>query len=330
MAIIKRNGAVWRVQIKRKGVRDSGTFRTEVEATKWAKKREAEILAGKTGKAPLGATLSELLDEYLEKVTAKKKDGRWDANIIKFVKRDPVALIKVSDIRPADLARWRDRRLNSVTAASVRRECTLLNHAFKTAIKEWRWLDDNPIEGYPTYRYRKRSNSSNIEIEDMVKNKTSEIDEGHGDDPRAALRRKRLHQLIEQHFYGRTSIFCRRTNKNTSLVSQYLNGNKAIGERFCGDVERSLQIPGWFAGVDAVPAPQAAPVGEANIDGLLPVVPTNFPCATSSEEAAMLRAFREMNATDRALLVLELTYKAAVSKVKAEEAQHLTIPKAKR
>ena len=43
------------------------------------------------------------------------------------------------------VAAWRDRRLTQVSAASVRREWNLLSNACTIAVKEWKWLKENPM-----------------------------------------------------------------------------------------------------------------------------------------------------------------------------------------
>jgi len=146
----KKAGSNWQVQINMQGVRESQSFATKAEATMWATQREAEILSGKTGKAPPSATLATILEKYLKDVTPKKRaaqDGsKWEENKIKYLCKDKIAKIAVPDLEPRHFAEWRDRRLKEVSEASVRREWTLLTHALKIAIKEWRWLDTNPME----------------------------------------------------------------------------------------------------------------------------------------------------------------------------------------
>lgn len=54
--------------------------------------------------------------------------------------------IKLAALGPSDLAEWRDRRLKVVSPGSVRREWNLLNHAINIAIREWEWLQKNPLK----------------------------------------------------------------------------------------------------------------------------------------------------------------------------------------
>jgi len=61
------------------------------------------------------------------------------------VMQDDVAHVRLPDLDAPDVASWRDRRLKAVGVASVLREWNILSHACNVAIKEWRWMHDNPF-----------------------------------------------------------------------------------------------------------------------------------------------------------------------------------------
>lgn len=145
MATFEKRGKSWRVQIKRNGIRRSGTFDTKAEASAWAAKVEAEIIDGKRG-AVLNKTFGDLLDRYAEKVSPTKRGERWEQIRIELLKRDEVARVKLPDLKPSHFAEWRDRRLKDVSAASVRREWNLLSNALNVAVREWHWLPENPLK----------------------------------------------------------------------------------------------------------------------------------------------------------------------------------------
>jgi len=69
----KKHGSVWRIQVNKSGVRESGSFATRREAQDWAAKTEALALAAKQGKAPPGATFGQLLDKYAKEVVNRAK-----------------------------------------------------------------------------------------------------------------------------------------------------------------------------------------------------------------------------------------------------------------
>lgn len=145
----KKHGSVWRIQVNKSGVRESGSFATRREAQDWAAKTEALALAAKQGKAPPGATFGQLLDKYAKEVSSKKKGELWESNKITHLQRQHPALCatKVEALCTRDFALWRDARLKEVTDSSVSREWTLLSRALTIAQTEWHWLDANPMKG---------------------------------------------------------------------------------------------------------------------------------------------------------------------------------------
>lgn len=146
MAHIYRNGNRWRAQVDKAGVRESGTFDTRKEAQEWAAAIETELAGGLAGKIP-DKTFADLLDRYALEVSAHKKSGRWEQIRINLVKRYPVAKVKLANLNQTHFKAFRDTRLGSVSAASVRREWNILHHACNIAIDEWKWLKVNPMGG---------------------------------------------------------------------------------------------------------------------------------------------------------------------------------------
>ena len=88
----KKHGSVWRIQVNKSGVRESGSFATRREAQDWAAKTEALALAAKQGKAPPGASFGQLLDKYAKEVSSKKKGELWETNKITHLQRQHPAL----------------------------------------------------------------------------------------------------------------------------------------------------------------------------------------------------------------------------------------------
>lgn len=148
VAYFRKSGGFWRAEIRRVGhpdISQSG-FRTKGEAAAWASVTEGEILAGKRRDIP-DKCFGDLLDKYALEVSAHKKGARWESVRIGLLKRDALASARLRRIDATDVAGWRDRRLKSVSEASVRREWNLLSHACNIAVREWRWLKENPFQG---------------------------------------------------------------------------------------------------------------------------------------------------------------------------------------
>ncbi|MDO8369269.1 MAG: site-specific integrase [Candidatus Nitrotoga sp.] len=144
MASFRKRGLTWTAEIRRKGVSTSATFSTKAEAVAWAAKEEANIIAGKRGDIP-NKTFGDLLSKYADEVSPTKKGERWERLRIGLTLRDEIAKVNLRVIDARDVAAWRDRRLAQVSPASVRREWNLLSNACTIAMKEWKWLTENPM-----------------------------------------------------------------------------------------------------------------------------------------------------------------------------------------
>lgn len=140
MAHISKTAHGYRVQIERKGVRDSRTFTVKAAATAWAAQREAEILSGAVGRWPR-KTLTDALEKYEAEVSVGKKGSRFESLRMGAILRDFPALcgMQFADITAADLGAWRDARLSAVSPSSVQRDINLLRNVWAVACKEWGW-----------------------------------------------------------------------------------------------------------------------------------------------------------------------------------------------
>ena len=145
MASIKSHtDGKWRASVFLRGVRKTKVFKVKAQATAWATQTEADILAGKDGQVAK-KTFGQLLEEYEIKVCPTHKGARWEKARIGLVLRDDIAKVKLADLDASHVAEWRDRRLASVSPASVRREWNLLSSACNIAVKEWKWIRVNPM-----------------------------------------------------------------------------------------------------------------------------------------------------------------------------------------
>ena len=142
----KLPSGLWQAQIARKGVRRSKAFPSKGAAQSWAGQQEAEIMAGERGEIP-NLTVAALLQRYAKEVSRGKKGERWEVIRLTALERDRIASVRLRTLDSPHVADWQQRRLQAVSAASVRRERNLLNNVFEIARKEWRWLKRNPFEG---------------------------------------------------------------------------------------------------------------------------------------------------------------------------------------
>lgn len=141
MASYRKRGATWRAEVYVAGVRESGSFRTKAEAVSWAHEREAELIGGKLP----DRTLKDALRRYATDVAPTHKGERWEVVRLGTLERTTMAATRLERLTAADIASWRDVRLQSVSGASVAREMNLLKSVLEMARKEWGWIRANPM-----------------------------------------------------------------------------------------------------------------------------------------------------------------------------------------
>lgn len=132
----------WRVQVQKDGQRVSKVFRTKREAAAWALEQEIK-------KTPLRAnTLGQAVERYLSSVTTQKRNAddwetrRFNEFMAYFGENTPL-----TDIDSDAIAKWRDDKIKTVSGSTVVRYSNLYRNLFRTAWKEWKWIEASPYEG---------------------------------------------------------------------------------------------------------------------------------------------------------------------------------------
>lgn len=141
MASIRQRGSAWRAELYKDGQRESNTFPTKRLAVAWAQQREAELVSRKLP----DHTVKEALRRYAEEVSPKHRGEKWEVLRLKSLETDELASVRLPAIRSVDIAQWRERRLQKVSAATVRREMNLIQSVLKACRQDWGWLDSDPF-----------------------------------------------------------------------------------------------------------------------------------------------------------------------------------------
>lgn len=143
------------VQVRLKGFPPQrATFQRKTDARIWAENTESAIRERryfKTAEAQK-RTLAELVDRYIDDVlpTRPKSEKKYKAQLKVWRKR--LGDYTLADVTPALIAQERDKLLAEKTRrggkranATVVRYLSALSAAFNVAIKEWAWIEDNPV-----------------------------------------------------------------------------------------------------------------------------------------------------------------------------------------
>ncbi|MFJ9531224.1 tyrosine-type recombinase/integrase [Herbaspirillum sp. NPDC101396] len=151
MASVLKVATGWRVQINVKGQRDSRVLSSKTLANEWAVKREAEMRSISSGAGSKTHTVNDALRRYAKDVSPTKKGARWEILRLDVIGRKEIdgqvfSAIRLADLQPSHIARWRDARLREVKGSSVSREMSLLSHVLEICRKEWGWLIADPMQ----------------------------------------------------------------------------------------------------------------------------------------------------------------------------------------
>ena len=148
MASFRQHGNGWQARVRRKGTPDqTKSFLSLQDAHKWARSVEIEIDRGTyvdTSNAQK-TTMAELIERYIEDVLPRMKGEIEDRIRLNAIKRHPACKIRLSNLTPTVMGKYRDERLTKVSAGTVIRELAYLSSIINHARREWGINIDNPI-----------------------------------------------------------------------------------------------------------------------------------------------------------------------------------------
>lgn len=145
----------FRVKVRLKGYpTQTATFPRLTEARRWGQQIETALREGRYFKTTEAKrhTLSEAIDSYLKKILpTKPKSGFSQRRQLQWWK-ETLGQYTLAEITPALLAQQRDKLLAETTVrqskrtpATVNRYLAALSHVFTIAMKEWLWVEENPV-----------------------------------------------------------------------------------------------------------------------------------------------------------------------------------------
>lgn len=146
----------YRVKVRLKGYPpQTATFERLTDARKWVQQTESAIREGrhfKTSEAKRH-TLAELIYRYSKDVLPSKRPGTTKDQVRQLVWwRDQLGALALADVTPSLLAEYRDKLASEITPrhrprnpATINRYLAALSHVFTIAVKEYGWLETNPL-----------------------------------------------------------------------------------------------------------------------------------------------------------------------------------------
>lgn len=163
--VVGKTGVKYRVLIRLKGCPpQSATFARKTDAKKWAQDTESAIRDGRYFKVAEAKrhTAAEMIDRYIKEKISTKKSAEDMKRLLLFW-RDKIGDYSLSDVTADLIGGVRDKLVNEPytttrrvegrvvvtermrTGGTVNRYLATLGKCLSVAVKEWRWMDSNPM-----------------------------------------------------------------------------------------------------------------------------------------------------------------------------------------
>ena len=150
MATIRRKNDKWQVQIRRKGFAPvSKTFNKKTDAQEWA--RTMELKADrkdlpKDARELDDLVLGDLVDRYISEIVGRKKSREIETIILNAFKRHKICKKALSTLTMDDWNKYRDERLLTIKAKTLKRILSPIQNMFTVAMTDWELpIRENPI-----------------------------------------------------------------------------------------------------------------------------------------------------------------------------------------
>ena len=126
MASIRKRNNKWQVQVRRAGqIATSRTFKSKADAVRWARHQEAAADRGELSidlSQLRKITIGDLVDRYVREVTPRKTSAVAEAYVLRRFRAHPVCRFNLCAIPPSAFSKYRDERLEAISAPGLKRE----------------------------------------------------------------------------------------------------------------------------------------------------------------------------------------------------------------
>lgn len=144
----------FRVRIRKKGHKEfSKTYRTKTLAQKNKNRIESEMENAQMDFKPAGRQMfKDLVDRYFETVLPQNPKNARNKRAHLMWWNEKFKHLRLREVKPNLIAQLRDELLSKKTEkqtvlspTTVVRYLSTLSHAFSIAVKEWEWINENPV-----------------------------------------------------------------------------------------------------------------------------------------------------------------------------------------
>ncbi|MGA2956684.1 MAG: tyrosine-type recombinase/integrase [Thermodesulfobacteriota bacterium] len=144
-----RRGSVWWMSFIYQGKQHRKS--TETDDKELAKriwdKVKGQIAEGKWFERPPGEdkTFKEMMEKYMAEQSSKKSSEERDRSSLTHL-RPFFGDYLLRDITPSLINEYKAKRnVEAASPCTINRELSLMKHAFNIALKEWEWVNQNPV-----------------------------------------------------------------------------------------------------------------------------------------------------------------------------------------
>lgn len=152
---IHGDGVTYRVKVRLKGYpAQTASFERLTDAKKWVQQTESAIREGRHFKTTEAKRhlLSEAIDRYKKEIIPTKPKSAYAQTIQLDWWKKSIGSYSLADVTSPLIAMCRDTLASEKTArnqlrspATVNRYLAVLSHLFTVAMKEWEWIENNPL-----------------------------------------------------------------------------------------------------------------------------------------------------------------------------------------
>ena len=147
MATIRKRNDRYHVQIRKNGYSPlTKTFTSLTVARKWAAGVEADMERRLHVTPPDNTTVGDLLEKYDKEILPTHKGADVERYRLRRLNKH-FGAIRLTDLTPKEIAKYRDIRLKAVSPASLKRELKILSRILTIAYQDWGIpLPQNPVQ----------------------------------------------------------------------------------------------------------------------------------------------------------------------------------------
>jgi len=159
--VSKSGETSYRVQVRLKGhPSETASFERLTDARRWAQQTEAAIREGRHFKTVEAKkhTMAQTIDRYSKEVLAHRENPVNQKTYLKYWK-EALGDYRLSDITPALIVEHRNALVGmenkygrTIGLATANRYSQALGHVFTVAMKEWGWINQNPLLNIAKYK----------------------------------------------------------------------------------------------------------------------------------------------------------------------------------